>query len=122
MYRYTGADTMAGQHLGAPAPAASPSTLRASAPLHLVPSASARSSASTRTRRHHGAFTLGGHLACVYSTRRADACFAVGFELGAGTLNLAARFTPGQARAMARALLAAAAAVDAGAAGEGGAA
>ena len=112
---------MAGQHLGAPAPAASPSTPRASAPLHLVPSASG-SRASTRTRRHHGAFTLGGHLACVYSTRRADACFAVGFELGAGTLNLAARFTPGQARAMARALLAAAAAVDAGAAGEGGAA
>ena len=122
MYRYTGADTMAGQHLGAPAPAASPSTLRASAPLHLVPSASARSSASTRTRRHHGAFTLGGHLACVYSTRRADACYGVSFELGAGTLSLSARFTPGQARAMARALLAAAAAVDAGAAGEGGAA
>lgn len=112
---------MAGQPSGATAPTASPSTLRASAPLHLVPSASG-SSTSTRTRRHHGAFTLGGQLACVYSTRRADACYGVSFELGAGTLSLSARFTPGQARAMARALLAAAAAVDAGVAGEGGAA
>ena len=68
--------------------------------------------ASTRTRRHHGAFTLGGHLACIYSTRRADACYGVSLELGAGTLSLSARFTPGQARAMARALLAAAAAVE----------
>jgi hypothetical protein len=122
MYRNTGADTMAGQHLGAPAPAESPSTLRASAPLHLVPSASARSSASTRTRRHHGAFTLGAHLACVYSTRRAGACYGVSFEVGAGTLALSAGMTAGQARSMARALLAAAAAVDAGAASEGGAA
>jgi hypothetical protein len=95
--------------MGAPAPASSlPSSLSSQARprLHLV------HSTHTRTRRNHGAFTLGGQLACIYSARRADACYGVSLELGAGTLTLAARFTAGQARAMARALLAAAAAVD----------
>jgi hypothetical protein len=67
----------------------------------------------TRTRRNHGAFTLGGQLACVYSARSAGKCYGVSFELGAGTLNLAARMTAGQARAMARALNSAADAADA---------
>ena len=110
---------MAGQHLGAHAPFASPSSLPAlQRTLHLAPSA------STRTRRNHGAVTLGGQLACVYSTRSAGRCYGVTVELGAGTLRLAAGMTAGQARAMAQALTAAAAAVEASCKGErsGGAA
>ena len=98
---------MTGQHPGAPAPIASPSSLPASRrTLQLVPTA------STRTRRNHGAFTLGGgQLAFVYSARSAGKLYGVSVELGADTLRLAASMTVGQARAMARALLAAAAAV-----------
>ena len=68
--------------------------------------------ASTRTRRNHGAFNVGGQLACVYSTRRAGKCYGVSFELGAGTLLLASSMTPTQARQMARALSAAADAAE----------
>lgn len=78
------------------------------APLHalrLVPP-------STRTRRNHGAFTLGGQLACIYSARRAGVCYGVSFELGAGTLTLAGAMTPSQARHMAQALMAAADAAE----------
>lgn len=74
--------------------------------LHLV------APATTRTRRNHGMFTLGGQLAGVYSTRRGGQCYGVSFELGAGTLSLNSSMTPAQARQMARALLSAAAAVE----------
>lgn len=99
---------MAGHPLSASAPASLSPSLHSTdtrAP-HLVP-------AATRTRRNHGAFTLGGQLACVYSTRRAGQCYGVGFELGAGTLQLASTMTPAQARNMARALSAAADAAEA---------
>jgi hypothetical protein len=99
---------MAGISLGTQTPVSfppsSPSTDKRA--LHLVP-------AATRTRRNHGAFTLGGQLACVYSTRRVGQCYGVGFELGAGTLQLASSMTPAQARNMARALSAAADAAEA---------
>ncbi|MFY9460664.1 MAG: hypothetical protein WAP57_13035 [Aquabacterium commune] len=106
---------MAGQTLGVQtpvlAPVATPSTaaaLRTAQRLTLH-----ASQAGTRTRRNHGAFTLGGHLACVYSTRKAGRCCGVSFELGAGTLTLAGSMTPSQARCMARALSAAADAAEA---------
>ena len=66
---------------------------------------------STRTRHNHGAVSMGGYLACVYSTRSAGRCFGVSLEVGAGTLTLAASMTPPQARSFARALVAAADAV-----------
>jgi len=97
---------MAGQTLGAPSPVDSTPLSAPRRTLQLVPG-------STRTRRSHGVFTLAGQLACVYSTRRAGACYGVSFELGAGTLTLASSMTPGQARAMARALSAAADAAEA---------
>ena len=99
---------MAGHHLDAPASASlSPSLPAADTrALHLVP-------AATRTRRNHGAFTLGGQVACVYSARRAGQCYGVGFELGVGTLLLATSMTPAQARAMARSLASAADAAEA---------
>lgn len=77
---------------------ASPTPQAQRAPLRPV------GSPGTRTRRNHGAFSLGGQLACVYSTRRTGQCYGVSFELGAGTLLLA--------RQMARALSAAADAAD----------
>jgi hypothetical protein len=98
---------MAGQTPGATAHASltdtAPALLNA---LRLVPTT------TTRTRRHHGAFTLGGQLACVYSSRRSGQCYGVSFELGAGTLTLASTMTPAQARNMARALAAAADAAE----------
>lgn len=85
---------------------ASPTPQAQRAPLHLV------GTLTTRTRRNHGAFNVGGQLACVYSTRRAGQCYGVSFELGAGTLLLSSSMTPTQARQMARALSAAADAAD----------
>ncbi len=79
----------------------SPSPVAGRRTLHLVP-------ASTRTRRNHGVFSVGGQMACVYSTRRTGACYGVSFELGAGTLTLASTMTPAQARCMAHALATAA--------------
>lgn len=67
---------------------------------------------TTRTRRNHGTFMLGGQLAAVYSARSAGKRFGVSFEVGAGALSVDARMTAGQARNIATALLAAAAAVD----------
>lgn len=97
---------MAGQTLGAPAPSSPlPPSVPKRAP-YLVPT-------STRKRRNHGVFMLGGQLACVYSARSATRCYGVSFELGAGTLTLASSMTPGQARAMASALTAAADAAQA---------
>jgi len=90
---------VAGTPLGASSPNLSPQHT-----LHLVP--------STRTRRNHGAFMLGGHLACVYSSRQASRCYGVSFEIGAGTLVVNGSMTAAQARGMARALAAAADAAD----------
>lgn len=99
---------MAGHPSGASTPSSTLPATTTSAPprLQLV------RSGDTRARRHHGAFMLGGQLACVYSARSAGKCYGVSFELGAGTLSLAARMTAGQARAMARALVAAADAAE----------
>lgn len=107
---------MAGYPMGALPPASPSSSHDAAAERpasHLVRT-------GTRTRRNHGAFTLGGQLACVYSTRRAGQAHGVCVELGAGTLTLAGQMTPAQARTMAKALTAAAAAAEA--LGAGGAA
>jgi hypothetical protein len=90
---------MAGSPLGASSPNSSPQRT-----LHIVP--------SSRTRRNHGVFVLGGHLACIYSARRASRCYGVSFEIGAGTLVVNGSMTAAQARGMARALAAAADAVD----------
>jgi hypothetical protein len=96
---------MAGISLGTPVPVLSPSPRSPQPALQLVP-------AATRRRRNHGAFLLGGHLACVYSTRSVSRCYGISFEIGAGTLTLASAMTPAQARGLARALGAAADAVD----------
>ena len=98
---------MAGTTPGAHAPTSLASPTAPTVALHLV------QDRSTRTRRNHGAFHIGGQLACVYSTRRAGQCYGVSFELGAGTLTLAGAMTPGQARTMANALAAAADAAEA---------
>ncbi|MDE2397501.1 MAG: hypothetical protein KGM91_18875 [Burkholderiales bacterium] len=76
----------------------------------------------SRTRRNHGVFTIGGQLGAVYSTRQVGKHHGVLLEIG-GTyadrrgdlLALAAPMTPAQARAMAHALTAAAAAIEGGA-------
>lgn len=99
---------MAGQLSGVSAQPSRTLALPAQRQLQLLPPA------TTRTRRNHGAFTLGGQLACVYSTRRSGECNDVGFELGAGTLTLASTMTAVQARNLARALLAAADAIESG--------
>jgi hypothetical protein len=97
---------MAGPFTGTSAQALPYSNVTPRQQLHLV------QPATTRTRRNHGAFNLGGQLACVYSTRRGSQCYGVSFELGAGTLTLKSAITSAQARQMARALIAAADAVD----------
>jgi len=110
--RNTGAFIMAVHSLGATAsvspivpPAEASPGLQRPAP-HLV------HSTSSRTRRNHGTFLLGGQLAAVYSARGAGKRFGVSFEVGAGALCVDARMTAGQARNIATALLAAATAVD----------
>lgn len=90
---------MAGSTLGAHAPAFPAAGPAASRP-------------HSRTRRNHGAFTLGGLLACVYSTRRAGLDRGVSFELGGSELLLRGSLTPTQARHLAQALSAAAAAAE----------
>ncbi|MDE1948983.1 MAG: hypothetical protein KGI35_10235 [Burkholderiales bacterium] len=78
--------------------------------------------ATTRTRVSHGVFSIGGQLGAVYSTRQVGKHHGVLLEIG-GTyadrrgdlLALAAPMTPAQARAMAHALTAAAAAIEGGA-------
>ena len=99
---------MAGKPLGAASPVSL--SFNATEPrqrIRLVASA-----LQTRTRRNHGALTLGGQLACVYSMRSAQQ-YSVRVELGTDSLTLASSMTPGQARALAKALNAAANAVDA---------
>jgi hypothetical protein len=103
---------MAGQTLGIHTPVSSHSLPNVLAATTAAPPP-LRWPASTRTRRNHGAFTLGGQLACVYSTRRAARSYGVQLEVGAGTLTLASAMTPSQARAMATALNAAANAAEA---------
>lgn len=89
-------------HLGALSPALpTPAPRRI---LNLVPG-------STRTRRNHGVFMLGSELASVYSSRRESDGHGVTMTVGNGTLVLSGSMTPMQARAMARALNAAADAV-----------
>ncbi len=90
---------MAGIPLGTSVPNPTPQRT-----LHLVP--------SSRTRRNHGAFMLGGHLTCVYSARQASRCYGVSFEIGAGTLVVNGSMTAAQARQLARALASAADAVE----------
>lgn len=103
---------MAGQPLGAPAPS-SPSV-----PLPASQRPRLRVAATSRTRRIHGVFLLGSELATVYSSRRAADGQGVSMTVGSGSLVLTGSMTPTQARAMARALAAAAEASEA----QGGAA
>jgi hypothetical protein len=120
IYRDKGADTMAGQSLGATAPATSLSGASSRRTLHLVPG-------TTRTRLSHGAFPLGELVASVYSSRR-DCDGRVTLALGRNALRLDVSMSPTQARAMARVLAIAAKAAEATQAGksangaEGGAA
>ncbi|MCW5632443.1 MAG: hypothetical protein KIT17_03835 [Rubrivivax sp.] len=101
---------MAVHSLGAIAPASSSSPSPCSAAARQVTHLAR--TPDTRARRNHGTFMLGGQLAGVYSARGAGKCYGVSFELGAGTLSLAARMTASQARAMAQALVAAAKAAE----------
>ena len=106
---------MAGPHLVASAP-----TFPASGPPSL-PSLSAcvpaprrttlRAVTSTRTRRNHGVFLLGDELLTVDSSRR-SAESRVCVTLGNGPVVLSRDLTPTQARAMARALVAASIAAE----------
>lgn len=98
---------MAVESQGAPAPALSLPPQAARPRLRLVPGQ------ATRRRLNHGVVALAGQqLACVYSARSTGACYPVTVELGVGSLDLVHRLTAGQARALARALSAAAAAVE----------
>lgn len=104
---------MAVPTLGADAPAVSPSpssststpAVPAAGKLRLVPG-------TTRTRRNHGVFMLGSELASVYSSRRETDGRGVILTVGAGALVLNGAMTPTQARSLARALEAAASAVQ----------
>ena len=96
---------MAGQLIGALAPqspASHPEAQRA--PRRVI--------ASSRTRLNHGVFQLGNDLASVYSSRRASGGHGVSMSVGTGSLVLTGSMTASQARAMARALIAAASAVE----------
>ncbi len=76
---------------------------------------------STRTRRLHGAFLLDTQVARVWSSRRAGDARGVVVELGDDVLlGLTGRFTPTQARMIARALTDAATALDVAADATGG--
>lgn len=96
---------MAGLPVGATAPE-TPLFAAATqgAPLHLH--------ASTRTRRTHGVFMVGSERASVHSSRRDGDGLSVTLSIGAGSLVLTGSMDATQARAMARALVAAAVAVE----------
>ena len=96
---------MAGQSLRTSAPLASASPATPQRTLYRV-------IGSSRTRCNHGVFLLGHELAIVYSTRRSADGQAVTLSLGNGPGDTALGMTPTQARAMARALTSAAAAVE----------
>lgn len=68
--------------------------------------------ASSRTRINHGVFLFGTEVAAVYSTRRASDGHGVSMTVGHGSVSLTGNLTPTQARMMARALEAAAAAAE----------
>lgn len=104
--RNTGANIMAGISLGAPSPDFALPRNEAKRMLRLVP-------ASSRTRRNHGVFLFGGELASVYSSRREADGLGVILTVGQGPLTLTGAMTPTQARGMASALQAAAAAFEA---------
>lgn len=72
-----------------------------------------RLAASSRTRRNHGAFLVGDHLATVCSTRREGDAQGVLLQFGGSSLTLSGAMTPAQARVMALALTAAAQAAEA---------
>jgi len=101
----TGAFTMAGQLIGAPAPQASNSVSAPARKPHRV-------IALSRTRRNHGVFLLGAELTTVYSSRRATGSLGVSMSVGNGPQMLSGGMTPTQARAMANALMAAAYAAE----------
>jgi len=104
-----GVFTMAGQLIGAPAPQ---SPASCSAPLRAIIRVPA---ASSRMRRNHGVFLLGHELASVYSSRSRRSGgdgLGVSMSVGAGSMVLTGSMTAIQARAMARALMAAAEAVE----------
>ncbi|MFT3820475.1 MAG: hypothetical protein QM750_23160 [Rubrivivax sp.] len=67
---------------------------------------------TTRTRRRHGTFVLAGRMAIVTSSRRQGEALAIGLEIGPDGELLRGLITPAQARSIARALSAAADAVD----------
>ena len=96
---------MAGQPIGASAPQV-PASISAPRrqPLRVV--------ASSRTRRNHGVFLIGAELASVYSSRRTSESRGVTVSVGNGPALLSGGMSPQQARALAGALMAAAAAVD----------
>lgn len=97
---------MAGQPLGAHAPASL-------SPFPLAPSAAVyRVQPVSRTRRNHGVFIVGDQLACVYSLRRADDGRGVQLVLGHEGPVFTGGMSPVQARAVARALVAAADAAE----------
>lgn len=68
--------------------------------------------AVSRTRCNHGVFLLGNELATVYSSRRSAESLGVSMSVGSGSLVLTGSMTANQARAMARALVAAASAAE----------
>ena len=75
--------------------------------LPLIPSTT-----TTRTRRLHGALTIGTASATVHSTRRGADTLGVTVTVAAEALQLTGGLTPTQARSMARALIAAADAAE----------
>lgn len=96
---------MAGTSLGAASPASPPSLQ--------LPSAGARRVLGvTRTRRNHGVFLIGNELACIYSSRRAGDAKGVQLVLGTETPVFSGSVSQAQARAIARALIAAADSID----------
>ena len=96
---------MAAITVGAPAPT-SPASLPASA------RAANRKPATTRTRRLHAVLPLGDDLASVHSTRREVEARGVIVTLSNGAQWLGVGMLPAQARALARALVDAAEAVE----------
>ncbi len=97
---------MAVNPLGAHASETSPVNDPALRTLYRVP-------ASSRTRLSHGTFLIGDQLGSIYSSRRGGDRQAVVFQVGTGPLHISCSITPRHARTMARALLAAANALDA---------
>lgn len=96
---------MAGHALGAETPAIPASLHTPGARAYRVPS-------DTRTRRCHGCFAIGEETAIVFSTRRQADGRAVMLTVGAGSIRLDGGMSVSSARAMARALVAAADAAE----------